>query len=159
MFKTEIRVEDLLDVWGRDRDAASVLKGKPLYPWPDVAAPDQEFVYLHSTRFDKFFRMSCDLSKTADWVMDYMVDTLRLPWTQHIPQLGMKWSFSYRLIFDEKSIGLSTPLRQAGVSLGSVLKLGINGTYEDLWEKELKDLWAGTKMYEISGNCLPPPGA
>jgi hypothetical protein len=144
-------LEDLLDVWGRDRDAASVLKGKPLYPWPDVAAPDQEFVYLHSTRFDKFFRMSCDLSKTADWVIDYIVDTLRLPWTQYIPQLGMKWSFSYRLIFDQKSIGLSAPLRQAGVSLGSVLKLGINGTYEDLWEKELKDLWAGTKMYEISG--------
>lgn len=144
-------LEDLLGVWGKDREAASAVEGQPLYPWPDVAASEEEFVYLHSTRFDKFFRMGCDLSRTADWVIDYIVKTLRLPWHQDVPQLGMRWSFSYRLIFDEKGIGLSTPLRDAGVSLGAVLKLGINGTYEDMWEKAIKDMWDGTKMYEITG--------
>ena len=61
------------------------------------------------------------------------------------------WSFSYRLIFDEKGISLSTGLRDVGVSLGAVLKLGINRIYEDVWEKELRDMWDGTKMYEMGG--------
>lgn len=142
---------DLAGVWGKDRGAVSVVNGQPLYPWPDAAASEDEFVYLHSTRFDKFFRMGCDLSRTADWAIDYIVTTLRLPWNQEVSQLGMKWSFSYRLIFDEKGISLSTRLRDAGVSLGAVLKLGINGTYEDVWEKELKEMWDGTKMYEMGG--------
>ena len=144
-------LSDLVAVWGMDRDAVSVVNGQPLYPWPDVAASDGEFVYLHSTRFDKFFRMGCDLSRTADWAIDYIVKSLRLPWHQEIPQLGMKWYFSYSLIFDEKRISLSTCLRDAGVSLGDVLKLGINGTYEDVWENELKEMWDGTKMYESGG--------
>lgn len=145
---------DLLGVWGKDREAASVANGQPLYPWPDVAAAEEEFVYLHSTRFDKFFRMGCDLSRTADWAIDYIVGTLRLPWNQDVPQLGMKWSFSYRLIFDEKGIGLSTRLRDAGVAVGAVLKLGISGTYEDVWERELKEMWDGTKMYEMGGAMM-----
>jgi hypothetical protein len=29
--------------------------------------------------------------------------------------------------------------------------MGINGTYEDVWEKELKEMWDGTKIYEIGG--------
>jgi hypothetical protein len=61
----------------------------------------------------------------------------------------MKWFFSYRLIFGDKGIGLSTTLRDAGVGLGSVLKMSINGTYEDVWDKELKEMWDGTKMYEM----------
>lgn len=32
-----------------------------------------------------------------------------------------------------------------------VLRLNISGTYEDVWEKELKSMWDGSKMYEISG--------
>lgn len=79
---------DLLGVWGKDREATSAVNGQPLYPWPDVAASDEEFVYLHSTRFDKFFRMGCDLSRTADWLIEYIVDTLSLPWAQDVPQLG-----------------------------------------------------------------------
>lgn len=145
----EFGLTDLLGVWGRDRAAAQVIKDKPLYPWPDLDTPEREFVYLHSTRFDKFFRMSCDLSQTASQTIDYIVVTLNLPWGHNVPQLGMKWSFSYRLIFNNKGIGLSTPLRDADVSLGSVLKVGINGTYEDLWEKELSEMWDGTKIYEI----------
>jgi hypothetical protein len=142
-------LEELLGVWGKDRDASSLVRGQALYPWPDIAIPDREFVYLHSTRFDKFFRMGCDLSNTANWVIDYVVDTLDLPWNKDVPQLGMKWSFSYRLIFDDRGIGLSTSLRDAGVSLGAVLRLGISGTYEDVWENQLKEMWDGTKMYEI----------
>lgn len=140
---------DLLGVWGKDREAASVANGQPLYPWPDISAGEDEFVYLHSSRFDKFFRVGFDLSRTADSAIDYIVQTLRLPWIQVVPQLGMRWSFSYRLIFDEKGIGLSTRLCDAGVSAGAVLKLGINGTYEDVWEKELKEMWDGTKIYQM----------
>lgn len=147
----ECGLSELLGVWGKDREAALAVNGKPLYPWPDVATPEQDFVYLHSTRFDKFFRMTCDLSSTASRTIDYIVDTLKLPWNQDVSQLGMKWSFSYRLIFDDKGIGLSTPLADAGVTLGSVLKVGIKGTYEDIWEKELKEMWDGTKFYEASG--------
>jgi TIR domain len=144
-------LNELLGVWGKDREASSLMKGQALYPWPDVAISDREFVYLHSTRFDKFFRMGCDLSNTADSMIDYIVDTLGLPWNRDVPQLGMKWSFSYRLIFDDTGISLSTSLRDAGVSLGAVLRLGISGTYEDVWEKQLKEMWDGTKMYEIGG--------
>jgi TIR domain len=144
-------LSDLLSVWGKDREAIAVSSGKPLYPWPDISASDHEFVYLHSTRFNKFFRMACDLKTTASQAIDYIVDTLKLPWNQDVPQLGMKWSFSYRLIHNDKRIGLSTSLRDAGVSLGSVLKMGINGTYEDVWDKELKAMWDGSKIYEISG--------
>lgn len=145
---------DLLGVWGKDREATSVANGQPLYPWPDIAASEAEFVYLHSMRFDKFFRMGCDLSQTANRAIDYIVETLRLPWNQDVPQLGMKWSFSYRLIFAEMGISLSTPLRDAGVSLGAVLKLGINSTFEDVWEKELKEMWDGTKMYKMGGAMM-----
>lgn len=148
-FDYQNGLNDLLGVWGKDREAALVVSDKPLYPWPDLSASEQDFVYLHSTRFDKFFRMACDLSSTATRTIDYIVGTLKLPWNQNVPQLGMKWSFSYRLIFNDKGIGLSTPLRDAGVSLGSVLKVGINGTYEDLWEKESREMWDGTKMYEM----------
>lgn len=143
-------LSELLGVWGKDREATLVADNKPLYPWPDVAASHPDFVYLYSTRFDKFFRMDCDLSDTANRTIDYIVDTLKLPWNQDVPQLGMKWAFSYKLIFNEKGIGLSKSLREAGVSPGSVLTMGINGTYEDVWEKELKEMWDGTKMYEIT---------
>lgn len=55
-------LSDLLGVWGKDREATLVVTGKRLYPWPDLAAAEQDYVYLHSTRFDKFFRMTCNLS-------------------------------------------------------------------------------------------------
>ena len=141
---------DLLSVWGKDREVASVANGQPLYPWPDIAAAEEEFVYLHSTRFDKFFRMGCDLSRTADWAIDYIVETLHLPWNRDVPELGLKWSFSYRLIYGEKGISLSTRLCEAGVATGAVLRLGISGTYEDVWEKQLKKIWDGSTMYHMT---------
>jgi hypothetical protein len=131
---------DLLEVWGKDRAAALLVNGKPLYPWPDLAAADEKFVYLHSSRFDKFFRMACNLSTTAKQTIDYIVDTLKLPWSQDVAEFGMKWSFSYWLTFGGKDIAQSTTLRDAGVEVGSVLEMGISGTYADAWEKELDEL-------------------
>jgi hypothetical protein len=113
-------LNELLEVWGKDREAALVVNGKPLYPRPDLAAAEQEFVYLHSARFDKFFRMACNLSTTAKRTIDYIVDTLKLPWTQEAPDFAMKWSFSYWLTFGGKDISLKTTLRDAGVEVGSV---------------------------------------
>ena len=135
---------------GQGSQSSAIADNKPLYPWPDITASYPDFVYLHSSRFDKFFRMDCDLSATADWTINYIVDTLKLPWNKDVPQLGMKWSFSYRLIFNKEGIGLSKSLREVGVSFGSVLKMGINSTYEDVWENMSKAMWDGTKVYHVT---------
>ena len=66
-----------------------------MHPWPDIEMSDAEFVYLHSTRFDKFFRMSCSLEWTADRTIDYLTKTLALPWNVEVQSVGMKCSFSY----------------------------------------------------------------
>ena len=142
-------LNDLLGVWGKDREASIVADNKPLYPWPDISKEANDFIYLYSTRFDKFFRLDWDLSITANRTIDYIVDTLKLPWHKDVPELGMKWSFSYKLIFNDQGIGLSKPLSEVGVCSGSVLKMGISGTYEDIWENELKEMWDGSKMYEV----------
>jgi hypothetical protein len=140
---------ELLCVWGKDREASIVADNKPLYPWPDISKEGTDFIYSYSARFDKFFRLDWDLSVTANRTIDYIVDTLKLPWNKDIPELGMKWSFTYKLIFNDQGIGLSKSLSEAGVCSGSVLKMGISGTYEDIWEKELKDMWDGSKMHEV----------
>lgn len=142
-------LSELLGVWGKDREASVVADNKPLYPWPDISKSNADFIYLYSTRFDKFFRMDVDLSTTADQTISYIVNTLKLPWNKDVPELGMKWSFSYKLIFNKQGIGLSKTLRDAGLSSGCVLKMGIDGIYEDVWENELKEMWNGEKMYEI----------
>lgn len=67
------------------------------------------------------------------------------------PELGMKWSFSYRLIFNEQAVSLSTKLSDAAIVLGSAIQLSIRGTYEDTFEKELKSMWDGSKVYEVMG--------
>ncbi|MFA5984773.1 MAG: toll/interleukin-1 receptor domain-containing protein [Methylococcaceae bacterium] len=148
-FNYDSGLVELLGVWGKDRAASVVADNKPLYPWPDITKSNADFIYLYSTRFDKFFRMDWDLSATADQTIDYIVDTLKLPWNKDVPELGMKWSFSYKLIFNDQGIGFSKALCDAGLSSGCVLKMGINGTYEDVWENELKEMWNGSKLYEM----------
>jgi len=140
---------ELLAVFEKDAEATASLDGKELFPWPDTQQSDNCACYLHSTRFDKFFRMSCDFSWSAARTLDYITKTLNLPWNQDVPQLGMRWSFSYGLVFNNQGLTLSTTLKDAGVSYGSVLRLSIGGTYEDVWEKELKSMWDGSKMYEV----------
>ncbi len=138
-------------VFGKDAAVSAELDGKGLYPWPDLNQPDTTQCYLHSTRFDKLFRLSCDLAWSASRAIDYIVDTLKLPWRTEVSQLGMRWSFSYGIVFNDSALSLSQTLEQAGVSGGSVLKLNISGTYEDLWEKELRSMWDGSKLYEVMG--------
>lgn len=133
-------LDGLLSLWGKDVSACNEVKSDRLYPWPDVEASDHEFIYLHSTRLDKFFRMSCSLTWTADRTIDCLVETLPLPWSKDLPELGMRWSFNYGLVFADETITLSKELRQAGVTVGSVVKIRINGTYEDLYEKEREDM-------------------
>ena len=146
-------LSELLSIWNKDCSVSAQMENKALYPWPDIEAPDAEHVYLHSSRFDKFFRMSCPLDWTANRTIDYIVSTLRLPWNKELPELGMRWSFSYGLVYNDKSITLSTTLRAAGVTLGDVLRINISGTYEDLYEKALSSMWDGSKMYEM-GSAL-----
>jgi hypothetical protein len=93
-------LNELLSLWQMDTAACDAAKKDNVQPWPDVDISDVEFVYLHSTRFDKFFRMSCSLSWSANKAIDYLVDTLSLPWNIELSNVGMKWSFSYGLVFD-----------------------------------------------------------
>lgn len=152
-FRTDYdaALSELLGVFGKDADVAASLDDKDLFPWPDTEQPDECNCYLHSTRFDKFFRMSCDFSWSANSTINYITDTLNLPWNQEVPQLGMRWSFRYGLVYNDDEISRSTTLKDAGVSYGSVLRLNIRGTYEDLWENELQSMWDGSKMYEVFG--------
>lgn len=141
----------LLAVWGMDSRACALAGHTEVQPWPDPAQSDEEFFYLHSTRFDKFFKVGCSLSWTADYALDYLIATRKLPYRIEQVDLGMKWSFSYKLLFQDKGIALSQRLSEAGVELGSVLQLSISGTYEDIFTNELKSMWDGSKMYEVMG--------
>jgi hypothetical protein len=144
-------LSDLLLVWGKDMEACTVTGRNSVFPWPDPDQSDAEFVYLHSTRFDKFFRVGCSLSWTAKAMLDYLIASRALPYGIDQPEIGMRWSFSYGVLFNKKSIPLSTKLSDAGVVLGSILQLAIYGTYEDVAENELKSMWDGSKMYEVGG--------
>lgn len=141
---------EILSIWGKDITAMSSVGNKPLFPWPDLASDDTEFIYLYSTRFDKFFRMNCDLRWNVNHTIDYVTSILDLPWNKDLPSLGMRWSFTYSLIFDNEKIPLATILHDVGIRNGSTVQIGISGTYEDLYEKELKAMWDGSKMYEVT---------
>ena len=143
-------MQQLLEIFEID-DVLTNLSRKTISPWPDISQTDEEYVYLYSTRFDKVFKLPCKLSSPASDLIDYIVETLRLPWNKDIPGLGMRWSFSYGIVHKDETIPLSRSLADASVSVGDTIYLLINGTYEDLWEKELRDMWDGSKMYEITG--------
>jgi hypothetical protein len=66
----------------------------------------------------------------------------------------MKWSFSYGLRLSGKSISLGDTLRKAGVQIGSVIQININGRYEDLYEKELKEAFSPDKIYLMTQEIL-----
>lgn len=148
-FRTDYSkaLTELLSLWGKDAAACAAASKAAVHPWPDIEMPDEEFVYLHSTRFDKFFRMSCSLDWTASRTVDYLTETLALPWNIEVSAVGMKWSFSYGLRLDGKGISLDTRLQDAGIAVGSVIQIGISGVYEDLYEKELKDAFSPDKVY------------
>jgi hypothetical protein len=149
--------EGLKELTGRlnkDEEILSNLCKNTLSPWLDLSKRDDEYVYLYSNRFDKVFNLPCNLSDSASEVIDYIVDTLKLPWSTNMPELGMKWSFSYSIVFKNNKITLTQSLADAGVKRGDTIQLSITGIYEDLWEKELKDMWKGDKIYEMSGAMM-----
>jgi hypothetical protein len=150
----EAGLEELLGVFGRDTKAAESAGKNLVHPWPDVEVPDGEFIYLHSTRFDKFFRMNCDLEWSADRTIDYIVSTLALPWRKEIPELGMSWSFSYKLMYGEHSVALRKTLSDAGIVVGSTVKITISGRYKDLYENEIKEMWEPDKVYNIAAKMM-----
>ena len=145
-------LQELLSLWGKDVAACDVVKADRVYPWPDIEISDRTFIYLHSKRFDKFFRMSCSLSWTADRTIEYLVQTLALPWSKELPELGMRWSFSYGLLYSNETIPLSKELAQAGVAVGSVVQIRISGTYEDLFERERMEM--SSKVYLMTAEMM-----
>ncbi|NRT77623.1 toll/interleukin-1 receptor domain-containing protein [Clostridium beijerinckii] len=147
----ETGLEEICEYLKKDYGALSMFQNKSIFPWPDLEKSNDEYVYLHSERFDKFFRMDCSFTWSADYMLDYIIKTLNLPYKQEIQQLGMTWSFSYKLIYSDKSIPLSRKLSEFDIKKGAVLKLGISGVYQDLYKKELEAMWQGDKMYEMSG--------
>jgi hypothetical protein len=140
-------LSELLALWGKDSSACATTGKEAVHPWPDIEMPDTEYVYLHSTRFDKFFRMNCSLDWTATKTIDYLTATLNLPCRIDVPSVGMHWSFTYGLRIEGKGVPLDTTLRAAGLSVGSVIQIGISGRYEDLYEKELKEAFSPGKVY------------
>jgi hypothetical protein len=68
----EAGLEELLEVFGRDAKAAELAGKNLVHSWPDLEVSDREFIYLHSTRFDKFFRTNCDLEWTASHTINYI---------------------------------------------------------------------------------------
>lgn len=142
-------LDELLSIWDRDAAACKAVNRESVFPWPDVEMPDDEFVYLHSERFDKFFRMNCSLSWSVQKTIRYLTDTLALPWSHEIPNVGMKWSFSYGIRHNGKRLNLGETLADAGITHGDVIQISINGTYQDLYEKELTKMWSGDKIYMI----------
>jgi len=145
---------DLLSLWGKDSQACATAERAAVHPWPDIEMADDEFIYLHSTRFDKFFRASCSLDWSANKAIRYLADTLSLPWNVDVAAVGMRWSFSYGLRLNGTSISLNQSLREAGVILGSVVQIGISGTYEDLYKKELKEAFSGERMYLMTPELM-----
>jgi hypothetical protein len=81
--------------------------------------------------------------------LGYIVSTLSLPWGTEIPELGMRWSFSYKLVCGEDSVPLRRTLHDAGIVVGSTVKISISGSYEDLYENEIKQMWEPGKVYEV----------
>lgn len=147
-------VGELLEVFREDFDVINVVKDKELFPWPDTDISDKHYIYLYSTRFDKFFKMYCDPDWTVNKTIDYITATLNLPWNTEVSQLGMRWSFSYGLIVNDKGVGLSKTLKELEIKNGDILKININGTYEDVFEKELKSMWDGSKIYHMTTEML-----
>ena len=155
-FRTDYNsaLSELLSLWDLDVSACATASKSTVYHWPDVEMSDTEFVYLQSSRFDKFFKMSCSLDWTAGRTIDYLTETLSLPWIIDVQTVGMKWSFSYGLRFNGKSITLGDKLKDAGVRVGSVVQININGVYEDLYEKELREAFSPDKMYLLTPEIL-----
>lgn len=141
-------LKEILEVFEKDFETSVKLKDKQLYPWPDIEILNSEFVYINSIRFDKFFRMNCNLNWTSGFTTEHIVKTLSLPLSKEIPELGLRWSFSYSLVHKDKVILPFKKLKDVNVDIGSILRLLINDTYEDLYEKKLNEMWDGTKFYE-----------
>src|SRR5262249_20060722 len=90
-FRTDYAegLSDLLSVWRNDAQACQAAGRSEVVPWPDPDQSDAEFVYLHSMRFDKFFRVGCSLSWTAHKMLHYLIDSRSLPYHVEQPELGM----------------------------------------------------------------------
>ncbi|MFH0843718.1 MAG: toll/interleukin-1 receptor domain-containing protein [Bacteroidota bacterium] len=155
-FRTEYGsgLNTILMFFGKDKYAISNLGDKTLYPWPDFKINDSQFVYLYSIRFDKFFRMSCCFSWTVNETIEYIVNTLKLPWDNELPEFGMKWSFSYGLIYNKDTLSPSRRLTDFNIANGAIINLNIKGTYEDLLENKSTKMWESGVMYNLTEKLM-----
>jgi hypothetical protein len=147
-------MEELLKIFEENDKVLKDLSKNKIAPWPDISQPDEEFVYLYSTRFDKVFKLPLKLDAPVSDAIDYAVKTLHLPYRKDIPELGLRLSFSYAIVHNNQPIVLSKSPAEAGVTVGDTIYLRINATYEDLWAKELREMWSGNKLYEVGGALM-----
>lgn len=147
-------MQELLEFLEKDSEVLENLSKEEIAPWPDISESDEEFVYLYSNRFDKVFKLPCKLDSSTHVLIDHIVATLHLPWNKEIPELALQFSFSYGIVYKEKSIPLENSLTDAGISVGDTIHLRIRGLYKDLWEKELREMWEGGRMYEMGGALM-----
>jgi hypothetical protein len=133
-------LNDLLAVWGKDLAACEKLNNSNLNTWPDTGQSDLEFVYIHSSRFDKIFKMNCSFAWSANEAIEYIIKTLNLPLSKELPEIAIKWEFSYGLIHKNALIPPDHTLALARVNMGSILKIQINGAYKDLSKESIENL-------------------
>lgn len=147
-------IKELKDLFERDDKILKDLSKEMLVPWPDISKSDEEYVYLYSTRFDKVFKLPCKLTSTSQSLIEYTVNVLSLPARKEALELGLRWSFSYAIVYKDKVLSLSESLADAGVSIGDTIHLRINGIYEDLWEKQLQEMWSRGRLYEMGSAMM-----
>lgn len=142
-------LQELLSIWSKDAMVSAELSDKTLYPWPDAGMIDTDFVYLYSTRFDKFFRMSCSLSWTVEKITDYIVETLSLPRCQAMPKIDIELVFTYELMYNGSSMPPQITLADAGLQRGDTVRLSIHGACKVPDEGVTQEIWDGGIMYDL----------
>ncbi|MEM9720502.1 MAG: toll/interleukin-1 receptor domain-containing protein [Bacteroidota bacterium] len=145
----EMGLNSILSLLELDATVSQSLSKKKLFPWPDFSIPDEHFLFLHSHRFDKFFRMNCDFNWSVDHTITYIVDTLKLPWKTEEVHLGINLYYSYGLMHNEEELVYNKSLDGSSLKYGDKIMLNISGKIEDLYLKELNQIWEGKKVFDF----------
>ncbi len=131
---------ELVEVIKSDEAVRARLESDQLYPLPsgeDDSGGDH--VFVQSSRFDRCFKMSASMDGDVNNFLSHAISALSLPWEYVDGTLGFKWRYRYGLVVAEEKAGLKDRLGDV-VSSGDVVRISINATYEDTFEKELQQL-------------------
>lgn len=95
-------------------------------------------VVVFSNRFARTFRFTLPAEATPSYVLSLLRTRLSLKWSNIDSDLMVELSYTYAIGFHGKHLPLDTPMRESGVTDGSLLELWIRVTLTDLLEKQGK---------------------